>query len=93
MNSIDKGKAVPFARERNGSAIVIRKLFSFKAVAAGTAFRVAATSIANVDFAQSTIIACAVVLTFGDAATDARVDFFFIFIHHNKNPPSKVQAV
>jgi hypothetical protein len=46
-----------------------------------------------VNFTQSAIIAGAVVLTFGDAAADGGVYVVTFFIHHNKNPPSKVKAV
>jgi hypothetical protein len=63
------------------------ELFSFKAVAAGAAFRIAAAGVADVDFSQGTIIACAVVLAFGHAATDCGIYFFVHFVHHNKNPP------
>ena len=45
------------------------------------------------NFTQSAIIAGAVVLTFGDAAADGGVYVVTFFIHHNKNPPSKVKAV
>ena len=46
------------------------------------------------DFSQRAIIACAIVLTFGDAATDASVYVLYVlFIHHNKKPPLKVKAV
>ena len=68
-------------------------LFSFKAVAASAMFRVAIASIAHVDFLQSTVIAAAIVLTFGYAATDCIVHFTSIFIHHNKKPPFKVNTV
>jgi hypothetical protein len=59
-------------------------LFSFKAVAAGAAFRIAIAGVANVDFSQRTVIACAVVLAFGDSATDCGVYIVTFFIHHNK---------
>ena len=70
----------------------IKELFSFKAVAAGTAFRVAITSIADVDLSQRTIIAGAVVLTLGYTATDTSVYFAIVFMHHNKSS-LKVQTV
>ena len=55
-------------------------LFSFIAVTAGTAaFR---AGIAYVDLSKGTIIALAVVLTFGNAATDCSV-YVFGLIHHN----------
>ena len=79
--------------EKSGFVLSMLCLLSFKAVAAGTAFRVAVARIAYVDFAQSTIIAGAVVLTFGYAAADGGVYVVTFFIHHNKNPPSKVKAV
>lgn len=69
------------------------RLFSHEAIAAGAAFRVAATSVADVDFAEGAVIACAVVLTIGNAAADTLVYFTSIFVHHNKNPPLKVQVV
>jgi hypothetical protein len=68
-------------------------LFSYKAIATGAAFRIATASVANVDFAEGTVIACAVVLTIGNTATDTLVYFTSIFVHHNKNPPLKVQVV
>ena len=55
--------------------------------------RVAITGIAYVDFLQGAVIAAAIVLTFGYTATDCAVDFTSVFIHHNKNPPSKVKTV
>jgi hypothetical protein len=57
-------------------------LFSFKAITAGTAFRVATASVANVDFAERAIVARTVVFAFGYTATDARV-YFLSFFHHN----------
>ena len=44
------------------------------------------------DFSQSAIIAFAVVLAIGYAATDRGVDLV-IFVHHIQNPPLKVQTV
>ena len=55
--------------------------------------RVAITGIAYVDFSKGTIVPFAVVLTFGDAATDCGVYVVTFFIHHIKNPPSKVLSV
>ena len=72
---------------------VFHVLFLFVAIAAGTAFCVAAASIANVDFTQSAVIACTVVLAIGYAAADCGVDFLIFFVHHIKKPPSKVKAV
>jgi hypothetical protein len=59
-----------------------KNLFTFKTVAASTAFCVATASVAYVDFTQRAKITCAVVLTFGYAATDGSV--YFIFVHHKK---------
>ena len=59
-------------------------LFSFEAVAASAAFRVAVTGIAHVDFSQRAVIPRAVILTFRNAAADACVHFLYVFIHHNK---------
>ena len=58
-------------------------LFAFKAIATGTAFRIAITRVANVDFTKGAVIACAVILTFRNATTNARVHFLYIFVHHN----------
>ena len=68
-------------------------LFSFKAVATSATFCVARTGIPHMDLAQGAIIPSAVVLTFGYAAADGGVYVVTFFIHHNKNPPSKVKAV
>lgn len=64
-------------------------LFSYEAITAGTAFRVAITGITDVDFAEGAIIACAVVLTIGNATADAFVYFTSIFVHHNKKSSFK----
>lgn len=90
-NSQNKNRL--FAKKRRFLLDVLRKLFSFEAVAAGAAFRVATASVAYVDFSQRAIIARTVVLTFGYSATDCSVDFLTFFIHHIKKPPSKVKAV
>jgi hypothetical protein len=66
------------------------RLLSYKAIAAGAAFRIATASVANVDFTERAIIARAVVLTISNTATNTLVYFTSIFVHHNKNPPSKV---
>ena len=78
-----------------GTALVIVcvRLFSFEAIAAGTAFRVAATRIAYVDFAKGAVVAGAVVFTFRNAATDRSVDIRAFFVHHINIPPSKVKIV
>lgn len=62
-------------------------LFTFEAVAAGAAFRVAATRIAYVDFSQRAVIARAVVLAFGHAAADGGVHFLIVVFIHHKIPP------
>ena len=64
-------------------------LFSYEAITTGAAFRIATTSIADVDFAEGAIIACAVVLTFGNATADTFVYFTSIFVHHNKKSSFK----
>ena len=59
-------------------------LFLFVAIATGAAaFRAGVT---YVDFAQSTIIPSAVILTVGYAATDCGI-YFVGFTIHSKNPP------
>lgn len=82
----------PASRKRTVFPL-FRFLFLFEAIATSAAFRIATARIAYVDFAKRTIIARAIVLTFGDAATDTSVDFLCIFVHHSKKPPLKVQAV
>ena len=62
-------------------------LLAFETVAAGAAFRVAATRIAHVNLSQRAIIARAVVLTFGHAATDGGVHFLIVVFIHHKIPP------
>jgi hypothetical protein len=74
-------------------AVLKENLFSFKAVATSALVCIAITGVAHVDFSQSTVIARAIVLTFGYTATDTAVYFTFIFIHHIKIPPLKVKAV
>ena len=59
-------------------------LFSFETVAASATFRVATANVADVDFAERAIIAGAVILTIGYAATNAGVYFLTTFVHHNK---------
>ena len=59
-------------------------LLSYKAIAAGAAFRIATASVADVDFAKRAIIARAVVLTIGNTAADTLVYFTSVFVHHNK---------
>ena len=68
-------------------------LFSFEAVATSAAFRVATASVAYVDFTERAIIACAIILTFRNAATDTGVYFLTVFVHHIKKPPLKVETV
>jgi hypothetical protein len=63
------------------------RLFTFEAIATGTAFRILITGIANVNLTERTIIAGAVILTIRNAATDAGVHFLIVLIHHPKNPP------
>ena len=62
-------------------------LLAFETVAAGAAFRVAATRIAYVNLSQRAVIARAVVLTFGHAATDGGVHFLIVVFMHHKIPP------
>ena len=62
-------------------------LLAFEAIAAGAAFRVAATRIAYVNFPKGAVIARAVVLTFGHAATDGGVHFLIVVFMHHKIPP------
>ena len=59
-------------------------LLSLEAITAGATFRITATRIPYVDFAERAVIPCAVILTFRYATTDARVHFLYVFIHHNK---------
>ena len=59
------------------------QLFSFEAIAAGAAFRIAVAGVAYVDFTQGAIVACAVVLTFRNATADSGVYFItVVFVHH-----------
>ena len=58
-------------------------LLSFKAIAAGAAFRITATRVAHVNFTERAVIPCAVILTFRNATTNTRVHFLYIFVHHN----------
>ena len=81
-----KEKTAPFC---GAVSFGYNSLFSFKAVAAGAAFRVAAARIAHVDFTKGAVVAGAVVLAFGNAATDRSVDFVLVFIHHNKKSSFK----
>ena len=71
------------------AALVLINLFSFKAIATGAAFCIAAAGVANVDFSKRAIIARAIVLAVRNAATDTRVYFFFV--HHNKKPPLRYE--
>ena len=81
---MNNGKNRPTRFGRTVSPKKAYSLFSFKAVTAGTAFGVAAASIADVDFTQGAKIARAVVLTFGYATADSRVYFVRVFfVHHN----------
>ena len=66
----------------NGSLAKICLLL-FEAIAASTAFRVATTRVAHVNFTKRAIIARTVILAFGYATTNARV--YVLSIHHNKN--------
>jgi hypothetical protein len=84
-----KKKSPVCFRERTIFPLCQSLLFSFEAITASTAFRVAITRITHVNFAERTIIARAVVLTFGYTATNRGVDFLSTFVHHSKNPPLK----
>ena len=64
-----------------GSGNITDVLFSFKAIAASTAFRITITRIAYVDFAKRTKIARAVKLTIGNAATDTGIYVFSFIVH------------
>jgi hypothetical protein len=66
---------------------VFKELFSFEAIATSAAIRRAIASVAHVNFAERTIIACTIVLAFGHAATDSGVHITAFFIHHIQNPP------
>ena len=70
-----------------------RQLFAFETVTAGAAFRFFVAGVADVNFSKRAVIARAVVLAFRYAAADAGVDFLIVFVHHIKNPPSKVFSV
>jgi len=59
-------------------------LLSFETVAASTAFRVATAYVAYVNFSKRAIIAAAVVLAIGYAATNAGVYFLTTFVHHHE---------
>ena len=60
------------------------RLFSFEAITARAAFRVARTRVAYVDFTKRAIIARTVIFTFRYTATNARVHFLTFFVHHSK---------
>ena len=85
----------PFATKRTAfsSKRAYLFLFLFKAVAAGTAFRVLRARIAYVDFAKGAIVPRTVVFAFSHTATDASIHFLFVFHHNFKKPPFKVSAV
>ena len=68
-------------------------LLSFEAIATGAAFRITATRIPYVDFTERAVIPCAVILTFRNATTNARVHFLYIFVHHNKKTSFSVRTV
>ena len=84
---------VHFSQKKRNGEIPSRKrnLFLLETVAASAS--AVATRIAYVDFAERAVIACAIVLTFRYTATDARVHFLYVFIHHNKKPPFLVATV
>ena len=71
-----------YPTETYGRAAAERELFSFKAVATRTFFRVAVARIAYVNFGKGTVITGTVILTFGNAAADTGVHFLMF---HNKN--------
>jgi hypothetical protein len=77
-----KIKKTPVLLLRKTSIFCYNCLFAFKAVAARAAIRFFIAGVADVDFAERTIIARAVVLTFGNATTDTCVDFLIVFVHH-----------
>ena len=58
-------------------------LFSFEAIATGTAFRITVAGVPYVDFTQGAVIPCAVELTFRNATADSGVYFItVVFVHH-----------
>ena len=59
----------------------LASLFLFVTIATSTAFRIATTSVADVDFFKLTIIARTVVLAIGYATANAGVHFTS-FVHH-----------
>ena len=70
------------------AALFLINLFSFEAIATGTAFRVAVAGVPYVDFTQGAIVARAVVLTFRNPTTDSRVYFIaVVFVHHSSQTP------
>jgi hypothetical protein len=79
----------PFLTKTDGFLLFDKflNLFLFKTVTASAAFRIAVTRIAYVNFTKRTVIARTIVLTFGYATADGRVDFLISFIHHFQKPP------
>jgi hypothetical protein len=75
------------------NVVTTQALFSFKAIATSAMIVVTIAGVPYVNFTKSAIIARTVVLTFRYAAANAAVYFMLIFVHHNKKPPFKVQAV
>lgn len=70
-----KGTIPRFFKTRPG------KLLAFEAIAAGALFLFAGTGVAHMDLRKRAVVARTVILTFGDAAADAGIDFFFV--HHS----------
>ena len=74
-----------YPTETYGRAAAERELFSFKAVATRTFFRVAVARIAYVNFGKGTVITGTVILTFGYTATDTGIYAFHFIVHHRKS--------
>lgn len=56
-------------------------LLAFETIAAGALFLFAGTGVAHMDLRKRAVVARTVILTFGDAAADTGIDFFFV--HHS----------
>lgn len=57
-----------------------------EAIATSASFRIATARVADVNFSERTVVARSVVFAFRNAATDSRIDFLIVIIHHNTPP-------
>jgi hypothetical protein len=88
-----KIKKTPVLLLRKTSIFCYNCLFAFKAVAARAAIRFFIAGVADVDFAERTIIARTIVFTFRYTATDGSIHFSTVFVHHKTSLLSIVHAI